>query len=566
MSLSALANLISNSVMTIEKAIIESVKKTHHHHKNHRFQPVTPYEVLEAVDLIVAACAELTSKVQDSTGFVCKLALGFNVSSAIRVAVEGHLPEILREAGPDGLDIKEIASRCDANPDRLQRIMRLLVSHHIFTSPKKGRFANNRHSLALDTGKPFQDLPRELNSEKYMGPNTLPALIAHSTDEMFKSSSYLTECILEPSNSRLFFGDQSPFSHAFETGMDFQTFLQLSFDQEVRLRRFIAATECLSRIGASDQGLSGYNWSTMGNGLLVDIAGGVGHVALSLAQSFPNLRIVLQDRSEVITLAQAFWQKNFPQAIYTKRVMLEPHNLFDRQTRKGAKVFFVRFVIREWNDEQAIKILKNLSDASSSATKLILVERTVTNWSLDSVHECPLQTLELLKGVKVPKNVQSSFCHDIDHPQVLEETGRPLMDLLDAQLMLYGSGRERTLEELVVILNEANWKVERINRPGTSSLTQLTCRRILKTDDADSWVGGWDKKPISGDQVVPSNKVNISQETDKTCENMVKSAEDSQIPGLEQTETKKIQSNEENETKEPIFPIEAEENNLNSPD
>lgn len=32
-------------------------------------------------------------------------------------------------------------------------------------------------------------------------------------------------------------------------------------------RRFgSTATECLSRIGASDQGLSGYNWGTIGNG------------------------------------------------------------------------------------------------------------------------------------------------------------------------------------------------------------------------------------------------------------------------------------------------------------
>jgi hypothetical protein len=72
-----------------------------------------------------------------------------------------------------------------------------------------------------------------------MGPNTLPALITHSTDEMFKSSSHLTECILEPSSSRSFFGDQSPFSHAFETGMDFRTLLQLSYDQEVQLKQFM---------------------------------------------------------------------------------------------------------------------------------------------------------------------------------------------------------------------------------------------------------------------------------------------------------------------------------------
>jgi 16S rRNA G1207 methylase RsmC len=38
---------------------------------------------------------------------------------------------------------------------------------------------------------------------------------------------------------------------------------------------------------------------------MVDVGGGVGHVALSLARLYPRLRIVLQDRAEVIVHAQA---------------------------------------------------------------------------------------------------------------------------------------------------------------------------------------------------------------------------------------------------------------------
>jgi hypothetical protein len=78
------------------------------------------------------------------------------------VAVEGHIPEILRPAGPTGMDIQDIALKCNTNPLRLERVLRLLVSHHIFTSPKKRWFANNCHSLALDIGKSAEELPREL--------------------------------------------------------------------------------------------------------------------------------------------------------------------------------------------------------------------------------------------------------------------------------------------------------------------------------------------------------------------------------------------------------------------
>ncbi|KAH9813204.1 S-adenosyl-L-methionine-dependent methyltransferase [Melampsora americana] len=491
MSLSSLATLISNSVATIERAVADAAKSRQFQQSRHgsssRPAPVTPHDVLEAVDLIVAACAELTAKVQDIQCLIC------NPSSRRRTYSRN-----IETSWHHRIAYQSDCRKCDANSQRLERILRLLVSHHIFTSPKRGWFANNRHSLALDTGKVAEELPKELNSEKYMGPNTLPALITHSTDEMFKSSSHLTECILEPSSSRSFFGDQSPFSHAFETGMDFQTFLQLSFDQEVRLRRFITATECLSQIGASDQGLGGYNWATIGNGLLVDVGGGVGHVPLSLARSYPNLRIVLQDRAEVIALAvPVVLAKHFPQAVKSKRVVLEAQNVFDPQKRKGIRVFYVRFVIREWNDAQAVRILTNLSRASSSSTKLILVERTVTNWSQQSVSDCPLQSWEILKDARIPRNVQSSFCHNEDHPAILEETGRPLIDLLDAQLMLYGPGRERTLEELILLLRDSNWKVDKISRPGTSSLTQLICIPIIRPEDEEEPTGAWHKKPSS---------------------------------------------------------------------
>lgn len=80
MSLSSLATLISNSVATIERAVADASKSRQFQQSRHgsssRPAPVTPHDVLEAVDLIVAACAELTAKVQDSTGFICKHALG----------------------------------------------------------------------------------------------------------------------------------------------------------------------------------------------------------------------------------------------------------------------------------------------------------------------------------------------------------------------------------------------------------------------------------------------------------------------------------------------------------
>ncbi|WAQ82924.1 hypothetical protein PtA15_3A289 [Puccinia triticina] len=58
-------------------------------------------------------------------------------------------------------------------------------------------------------------------------------------------------------------------------------------------------------------------------------------------------------------------------------------------------------------------------------------------------------------------------------------------------------------KELVLILHAANWKVEKISRLGTLSLTQLICRAIIKPEDKKEVVGGWAKKPTAAAGAVP---------------------------------------------------------------
>jgi hypothetical protein len=45
--------------------------------------------------------------------------LQFHVSSALRVAVDTNVVEILREAGPQGLHVNEISARNNTDPSKL---------------------------------------------------------------------------------------------------------------------------------------------------------------------------------------------------------------------------------------------------------------------------------------------------------------------------------------------------------------------------------------------------------------------------------------------------------------
>ena len=44
---------------------------------------------------------------------------------------------------------------------------------------------------------------------------------------------------------------------------------------------------------------------------------------------------------------------------------------------KGAAVYFSRFIIHDWADEESIKIMKRLREAASPTSKLILFETLV---------------------------------------------------------------------------------------------------------------------------------------------------------------------------------------------
>lgn len=82
MSLSSLAATISDRVATIELAAAEAAAaRRAQTNTAKRPPPPTPDSVLQAVDVIVNACAELIAKVQDSQAYIVKHALGVRLGS-----------------------------------------------------------------------------------------------------------------------------------------------------------------------------------------------------------------------------------------------------------------------------------------------------------------------------------------------------------------------------------------------------------------------------------------------------------------------------------------------------
>lgn len=50
------------------------------------------------------------------------------------------------------------------------------------------------------------------------------------------------------------------------------------------------------------------------------------------------------------------------------------HDFFEPQPIPGARVYFVRVVLHDWDDDHAIKILKNLRRVAALESRLVIVD------------------------------------------------------------------------------------------------------------------------------------------------------------------------------------------------
>ncbi|KAJ5387071.1 hypothetical protein N7509_009612 [Penicillium cosmopolitanum] len=156
--------------------------------------------------------------------------------------------------------------------------------------------------------------------------------------------------------------------------------------------------------------------------VLVDVGGGRGKDLQAFRERFPNLpgRLVLQDLSYVTETA------DLPNEIES-----QVHNFFDEQPVKGAKAYYLRTVLHDWPDKQAVEILSRLREAMAPGSLLLI------------------------------------------HEKAMPETNIPWMAAIgDMTMMTAFAAAERTKNEWEILLNKAGLKLSGFWKPEGSSAQQ----------------------------------------------------------------------------------------------
>ena len=102
------------------------------------------------------------------------------------------------------------------------------------------------------------------------------------------------------------------------------------------------------------------------------VGGNSGSGSLALAKRFPNLLFIVQDLPEPIRNARA-QAKSLP-ADVAARIEFSEHDFFTPQPVMDADVYLLRMIIHDWPDADAVRILKELTEAMKEGSRIVVMD------------------------------------------------------------------------------------------------------------------------------------------------------------------------------------------------
>lgn len=261
------------------------------------------------------------------------------------------LPQLVPEHGcaPYGA----VSRACQLNEAALRRIFRYAMTNHLFVEPKPGHVGHSEMSLMLSKNPDAFDALGMVFEELEPASQQLPTALKQHPQAS------------EPT--------KSGYNVAHSTGLPLFLFLEL---HPKRARRFGAAMRYFTQGDMTDiQNLvEAFPWHDYDreNVKLVDVGGGQGAVALQLAAATKHMRFVVQDFEQVVAAGREAVSEEF-----CRRVEFMAHNFFTEQPVKGADIYFFRWIMHNWSDEYAIRILRALVPALRQGAKVLLYEHVL---------------------------------------------------------------------------------------------------------------------------------------------------------------------------------------------
>ncbi len=259
------------------------------------------------------------------------------VSQAIYVAAKLKVADLLKQ-GPKSY--QDIAKSTNSHAMSLYRVLRALASIGIFTEIDKGSFALTPMAEYL-----CSDVPSSVRAWATM--------VGEEWHWNMWGEILLAVQSGKPSFDHVY--NMRPFEFFAKNPEDGKL-----FDQA--MTGFSAA-----EIAAV---VESYDFSQFNR--LVDVGGGHGSLLISVLKNNPGVKAILYDLPPVAEgAAEAMASESL-----NHRCEVLAGDFFE-SVPSGGDAYIMKHIIHDWNDEHALRILKNCHRAMASATKLLLIEMVI---------------------------------------------------------------------------------------------------------------------------------------------------------------------------------------------
>ena len=255
--------------------------------------------------------------------------------------------------GPLTLD--DLAALAHAKPDRLKQILRSLHTNNIFAyNETTDHYANNYVSQLLRSDHWTQ----WCNWVDLYG------------NEFYKIAGGIPEAVKADGEKR----ERSAAQIVFDTDEDMFTYFQRQ-GWVRRLHRTLGGGAKAMAPGI----LTDYPWQDLADTTVLDIGGGGGALTASLLRAHPTMRGAIFDLPAVIDHVGPFFKPEGQFSDVGSRVThLIPGNFLEEIPCFTA--YTIKWVLHDWNDGDAVKILRNVRTAikEGPASRLVILESVLS--------------------------------------------------------------------------------------------------------------------------------------------------------------------------------------------
>ncbi|SLM38598.1 Winged helix-turn-helix DNA-binding domain [Lasallia pustulata] len=336
--------------------------------------------------------------------------------NSMRYICHFKIPDSVPDTGE--IDYHSLAKSCAVDPAQLKQFLRFVMTNRIFWEPTPNHVAHTIGSRMLKEGNPMRPYVQWLTED-------CAPMIAHQIDAIEKWGHGSQE------------PNQTAVNYAYGGDGPYYNFIQAD---PVRERRFGATIQQVSQQPASslEHIQSAFDWNSLGDATVIDVGGHIGYCAVAIAQAAPKLHLIVQDRPEVVAMAQDPKISAVP-ADLRDRVSFEVHDFYQPQ-KTPADVYFYRKTLLNHTDKYAIKVIHALSPALKPGNRLLIMDYVQSDGPVK--------------------------------PTVTERYYRAI----DLQMLLYYNCRYRTLDEWkeLVIASDSRFEFETACTPPGSGMAIIS--------------------------------------------------------------------------------------------